>query len=148
MAVAVDFRVYTPVDAREDLLKRVSEAPVQHAEAVLAAFEVLEKLHEKDVLSTINGLLGAKDTVINHVAGLVSSKEMINILRLSLLAGNLVKDIDPDALHGVLKEAQGTPPSFFQIGKRMLSPDARRAMGVFGGILNVFGAALKKKDEA
>ena len=111
-------------------------------------FEVLEKLHEKDVLSTINGLLGAKDTVINHVAGLVSSKEMINILRLSLLAGNLVKDIDPDALHGVLKEAQGTPPSFFQIGKRMLSPDARRAMGVFGGILNVFGAALKKKDEA
>ena len=51
MAVAVDFRVYQPADSREDLLRKVNEAPAKHAEAVLAAYEVLEKLHEKDVLN-------------------------------------------------------------------------------------------------
>ena len=145
MAVAVDFRVYQPADSREDLLRKVNEAPAKHAEAVLAAYEVLEKLHEKDVLSLMNGLLGAKDTVVDHVADLVSSQEMVNLLRLSLLAGNLLKEINPDDLHGVLKEAEGEPLSLFQIARRMTSKNARRAMGAAGGLLNVFGAALSKK---
>ena len=84
MAVAVDFRVYQPADSREDLLRKVNEAPAKHAEAVLAAYEVLEKLHEKDVLNLMKGLLGAKDTVVDHVADLVSSQEMVNLLRLFL----------------------------------------------------------------
>ena len=146
MAVAVDFRVYQPVDPREDLMRKVHEAPEKHAEAILAAYEVLEKLHEKDVLNLINGLLGAKDTVVDHVADLISSKEMVNLLRLSLLAGNLLKDINPDDLHGVLKEAEGEPPSLFQIARRMTSKNARRVMGAAGGLLNVFGAALGKKS--
>ena len=146
MAVAVDFRVYQPADSREDLIRKVNEAPAKHAEAILAAYEVLEKLHEKDVLNLMKGLLGAKDTVVDHVADLVSSQEMVNLLRLSLLAGNLLKDINPDDLHGVLKEAEGEPPSLFQIARRMTSKNARRAMGTAGGLLNVFGAALSKKN--
>ena len=146
MAVAVDFRVYQPADSREDLLRKVNEAPAKHAEAILAAYEVLEKLHEKDVLNLMKGLLGAKDTVVDHVADLVSSQEMVNLLRLSLLAGNLLKDINPDDLHSVLKEAEGEPPSLFQIARRMTSKNARRAMGAAGGLLNVFGAALSKKN--
>src|SRR5580698_446950 len=146
MAVAVDFRVYQPVDPREDLMRKVHEAPEKHAEAILAAYEVLEKLHEKDVLNLINGLLGAKDTVVDHVADLISSKEMVNLLRLSLLAGNLLKDINPDDLHGVLKEAEGEPPSLFLIARSMTSKNARRVMGAAGGLLKVFGAALGKKS--
>ncbi|RXH54160.1 DUF1641 domain-containing protein [Granulicella sibirica] len=146
MAVAVDFRIFQPADSRDDLLRKVKEAPAKHAEAILAAYEVLEKLHEKDVLSTLNGLLGAKDVVVDRVADLVSSAEMINLLRLGLMAGNLMKDINPDDLHGVLKEAKNEPPGFFQIMKRMTSKDARRALGAAGSVLNIFGAALGKKS--
>jgi len=146
MAVAVDFRRFEPVDSRDDLLRKVKAAPAQHAEAILAAYEVLEKLHEKDVLSTLNGLLGAKDMVVDRLADVVSSTEMVNLLRLGLMAGNLVKDINPDDLHGVLKEAAEEPPSFFQIFRRMTSKDARRALGAFGSILNIFGAVLGRKN--
>jgi uncharacterized protein YjgD (DUF1641 family) len=145
MAVAVDFRKFEPVDSRDDLLRKVKAAPAQHAEAILAAYEVLEKLHEKDVLSTINGLLGAKDAVVDRLADVVSSAEMVNLLRLALLSGNLMKEINPDHLHVVLNEAAEEPPGFFQIARRMTSKDARRALGVFGGVLNLFGAALGKK---
>ena len=146
MAVAVDFRRFEPVDSRDDLLRKVKAAPAEHAEAILAAYAVLEKLHEKDVLSTINGLLGAKDMVVDRLADVVSSAEMINLLRLALLAGNLVKEINPDDLHVVLKEAAQEPPGYFQIVRRMTSKDARRALGAFGSVLNIFGAALGKKS--
>ncbi len=146
MAVAVDFRRFEPVDSRDDLLRKVKAAPAEHAEAILAAYAVLEKLHEKDILSTINGLLGAKDMVVDRLADVVSSAEMINLLRLALLAGNLVKEINPDDLHVVLKEAAQEPPGYFQIVRRMTSKDARRALGAFGSVLNIFGAVLGKKN--
>jgi uncharacterized protein YjgD (DUF1641 family) len=144
MAVAVDFRKFQPVDSREDLLRRVEAAPREHAEAVLAAYGVLEKLHEADVLSLLNGLLGAKNMVVDRAADVVSSAEMVNLLRMSLLAGSLLKKIDPKDLHAVLIESEKEPPGMFQILRRMTSKDARRALGAFGGLLNILGAALRK----
>jgi uncharacterized protein YjgD (DUF1641 family) len=146
MAVAVDFRRFEPVDSRDDLLRRVKTAPAEHAEAILAAYEVLEKLHEKDILSTLNGLLGAKEIVVDRCADVVSSTEMVNLLRLALIAGNMVKQLNPDDLHGVLQQAAGKPPGLFQIARRMCSKDARRALGAFGAVLNIFGRALEKKN--
>ena len=144
MAVAVEFRKFQPKDSREDLLRRVEAAPHEHAEAVLAAYGVLEKLHEADVLSLLNGLLGAKNMVVDRAADVVSSTEMVNLLRISLLAGGLLKNINPDDLHAVIEEGNKEPPSMFQILKRMTSTDARRALGAMGGLLNIFGAALRK----
>jgi uncharacterized protein YjgD (DUF1641 family) len=145
MAVAVDFRKFEPADSRDDLLRKVKAAPAEHAEAILAAYAVLEKLHEKDVLSTIEGLLGAKDIVVDKLADVVSSTEITNLLRLGLMAGNLLKEIQPDDLHHALKEAQGDPPGFFQIARRLTSKDARRALGTFSAVLTIFGAALGRK---
>ena len=144
MAVAVEFRKFQTTDSREDLLGRVEAAPHEHAEAVLAAYGVLEKLHEADVLSLLNGLLGAKNLVVDRAADVISSAEMVNLLRISLLAGGLLKNIHPDDLNDVLKESSQEPPSLFQILKRMTSKDARRALGAMGGLLNIFGAALRK----
>ncbi len=144
MAMAVDFRTFQPVDSREDLLRRVEAAPREHAEAVLAAYEVLEKLHEADVLNLLKGLLGAKNMVVDRAADVVSSAEMVNLLRISLLAGSLLKKIDPNDLHTVLAEAEKEPPGVFQILRRMTSKDTRRALGAMGGLLNILGAALRR----
>jgi hypothetical protein len=57
----------------------------------------------------------------------------------------MVKQLNPDDLHGILQEAAGKPPGFFQIVRRMTSKDARRALGAFGSLLNVLGAALGNK---
>jgi hypothetical protein len=53
--------------------------------------------------------------------------------------------INPDDLHGVLEEAEGKPPSFFQIVRRMALKDTRRALGAFGAVLNIFEADLGRK---
>jgi uncharacterized protein YjgD (DUF1641 family) len=146
MAVAVDFREFKPVDSRGDLIRKVEQAPIEHAEAVLAAYDLLQRLHEKGLLDLLNGLLSAGDTVVNHVVDVVSSKEMVTALRIGLIFSNLLSSIDADALHAVIAEAGKEPPSLLALGKQAVSKDARRGMATAVGLLNIFGAALSKQQ--
>jgi uncharacterized protein YjgD (DUF1641 family) len=148
MAVAVDFREFRPVDARNDLIRRVEQAPVEHAEAILSAYELLQQLHEKGMLDLLTGVLSAGETVVDHVVGVISSKEMVNMLRMGLIFSNLLSSIDPDKLSSVIAQAGKEAPSLLAIGKQATSKEARRAMGVALGLLNVVGAALEKPQTA
>jgi len=146
MAVAVDFREFTPVDSREDLIRRVEQAPIEHAEAVLATFDLLQRLHEKGLLDLLNGLLSAGDTVVEHVVDVVSSKETVTALRIGLIFSNLLNSIDADALHAVVARAGKETPSLLALGKQAASKDARRGLATAVGLLNLFGAALNKQQ--
>jgi uncharacterized protein YjgD (DUF1641 family) len=145
MTVAVDFREFTPADSREDLIRRVEQAPVEHAEAVLTAYDLLQRLHEKGLLDFLNGLLSAGDTVVGRVVDVVSSKEMVTALRIGLIFSNLLSSIDADALHAVLAGAGKEPPSLLALGKQAASKDTRRGMAAAVGLLNAFGAALSQQ---
>jgi uncharacterized protein YjgD (DUF1641 family) len=146
MAVAVDFREFTPVDSRADLVRRVEQAPIEHAEAVLATYDLLQRLHEKGLLDLLNGLLSAGDTVVEHVVDVVSSKEMVTALRMGLIFSNLLYSIDADALHAVVAGAGKETPSLLALGKQAASKDARRGLATAVGLLNLFGAALNKQQ--
>jgi uncharacterized protein YjgD (DUF1641 family) len=146
MAVAVDFREFKPVDSRADLVRRVERAPIEHAEAVLATYDLLQRLHEKGLLDLLNGLLSAGDTVVEHVVDVVSSKEMVTALRIGLIFSNLLNSIDADALHAVVAGAGKETPSLLALGKQAASKDARRGLATAVGLLNLFGAALNKQQ--
>jgi uncharacterized protein YjgD (DUF1641 family) len=145
MAVAVDFREFTPVDSREDLIRRVEQAPAAHAEAVLAGYELLQRLHEKGLLDLLNGLLSAGDTVVDRVVDVVSSKEMVTALRLGLIFSSVLSSIDADDLQSVLAGAAKEAPSLLALGKQATSKEARRGIAAAVGLLNVFGAALSEQ---
>ena len=146
MAAAVDFREFTPADSRDDLIRRVEQAPIEHAEAVLAAYDLLQRLHEKGLLDLLNGVLSAGDTVVDRVVDVVSSKEMVTALRIGLMFNNLLTQIDADALHAMIEEAGKETPSLLALGKQATSKDARRGLATAVGLLNVFGAALSKQQ--
>jgi hypothetical protein len=146
MAIAVDFREFQPVDRREDLIRRVEQAPVEHAEAVLAAYDVLQRLHEKGLLDLINGLLSAGDTVVNQVVDVVSSKQMVTALRIALIFSNLLSSIDPDQLHAVIAGDGQETPSSFALGKQAASKDSRQGLAVAIGLANLLGTALNKQQ--
>jgi uncharacterized protein YjgD (DUF1641 family) len=144
MAKLVDFRQFTPQDAREDVVRRVQEAPMEHAEAVLAGYDFLQRLHEKGVLGLLNGLLSAGDTVVDHVVNVVSSKEVVTMLRTTLILGNVLSSIDPDKVHGVLATNGKEPPSLLALAKQAFSKDARRGLAFVTGLLSVLGQALNR----
>jgi uncharacterized protein YjgD (DUF1641 family) len=146
MAVAVDFREFTPVDSRQDLIRRVEQAPIEHAEALLATYDLLQRLHDKGLLDLLNGLLSAGDTVVERVVDVVSSKEMVTALRIGLIFSNLLNSIDADALHAVVAGAGKETPSLLALGRQAASKDARRGLATAVGLLNLFGAALNKQQ--
>jgi uncharacterized protein YjgD (DUF1641 family) len=145
MAVAVDFRNFTPVDARVDLIKKVEGAPVEHAEAVLAMYELLQQLHAKGVLELLTGLLTAGETVVNHVVGIISSPQAVTATRLGLMMVNLLGSIDPDKISTALAAGSKEPPSLLAMGKQVTSKEARRAVAVGLGLLTAFGEALERQ---
>ncbi len=146
MAIAVDFREFTPRNSRNDLIRRVEQAPVEHAEAVLAAYDLLQRLHEKGIIDLLNGLLSAGDTAVERVVDLISSREMVTALRMALMFSNLLNSINPDELHTVISNAGKETPSLFAMGKQATSKDARRGMAAAVSLLELLGKALHSQQ--
>jgi uncharacterized protein YjgD (DUF1641 family) len=146
MAKAVDFREFTPRNSREDLIRKVEQASAEHAEAVVAAYDLLQRLHEKGMIDLLNGLLSAGETVVDRVVDVISSKEMVTALRIMLIFSNLLSSIDPDKLHAVISNSGRNAPSLLAIGKQATSKDARRGMAATVGLLTAFGEALNARQ--
>jgi len=146
MAIAVNFKEFTPRNSRDDLIRRVEQAPVEHAEAVLAAYDLLQRLHEKGIIDLLNGLLSAGDTVVERVVDLISSRETVTALRMALMFSNLLNSINSDELHTAISNAGKETPSLFAIGKQATSKDARRGMAAAVSLLDLLGKALHSQQ--
>jgi uncharacterized protein YjgD (DUF1641 family) len=151
MAKPVQYRVFTPADAREELKRRIDAAPLEHADALLGAYDLLEQAHKSGTLQLLRGLLSAQDAVITHVSDVLSSPEMVNALRNLLVVGKLLGNINPTQLQAAMVgEQQGrptAPPSLLSLMGRMGTADARRGLNVATGLLTALGAAMTKIPE-
>src|SRR5689334_13291365 len=98
MAKPVSYRVLIPADAREQVKRKIDEAPVEHAEAVLGAYRLLEEAHRSGALEMLRGVLAAEDAVITQVADTISQAEVVNAMRNLLVLGKGLGSINPDSL--------------------------------------------------
>jgi uncharacterized protein YjgD (DUF1641 family) len=142
MAVAVDFRTYTPPDSRLDLVRRIESAPREHAEAVLEAYDVLQRLHDSGALGLVNGLLSAEDTVIAKLTDVVSSKQAVTALRVAMILGSALTSIDADRVHAAVNEAETRTPSLWKLLRAAGSKEVRKAAGLGLSLAHIFGASL------
>src|ERR1700682_4911778 len=84
-----------PRDPREELNSRLQQAPLEHAEAVLAAYEVLQGLHDRGVLELMRGTLGGGDKILEQVVAVASGPESIRATRNLLLLVTMLGEIEP-----------------------------------------------------
>jgi uncharacterized protein YjgD (DUF1641 family) len=125
-----------PRDPRAELRDRLDRAPEEHAEAILAAYDVLQEMHNQGVLTLLHGLVAARDDVINTLAKDSSTPTAIRVIR-NLLFGSRLLNLNADP---------GNPPGLFTLFRRMQSEDSRRALAVTVGFLESFGRHLKSLD--
>jgi uncharacterized protein YjgD (DUF1641 family) len=142
MSVAVEFRTYTPPDSRLDLVRRIENAPREHAEAVLKAYDVLQRLHDTGALALVNGLLSAEDTVIDKVTDVVSSKQAVTALRIAMILGGALTSIDADRVHAAVTEAKTRTPSLWKLLRTACSKEVRKAAGLGLSLAQIFGVSL------
>jgi len=140
----------TPRNARDELKRRLDEAPVEHAEAVLAGYEVLQQLHESGTLDVLRGLLGAGDQVVRHAVALAVQPEAVDALRNLLVLSKVLGSVNPDVLHRVLsgvpealaQKPEEEPPSLFAIFRRISSKKSRRSLAAAVAVLENAGRGL------
>src|SRR6266513_4923510 len=89
---------FPPRDARAELQTRLQDAPLQHAEALLSGYDLLQRLHDRGVLDLLRGGLGSSDKVLEIAVDAAQSPQSIRGIRNLLLVINMLGTIDPDQL--------------------------------------------------
>jgi len=137
-------------DPREELQVRLERAPLDHAEALLAGYEVIQGLHDRGVLELLRGMLGGGDKVLEIVVEATKTPEAIrgmrNLLILTKTLGSMNPELlekfaqaVPDALEAVAKGEQDEPPGILGILRILRGADLRRGLAVVNNLLAAWG---------
>jgi uncharacterized protein YjgD (DUF1641 family) len=139
-------------DAREELHDRLDKAPLEHAEALLAAYELLQRLHERGVLDILNGALSAGDTLLDTVVEVAKTPQAIRTVRNLLLLSQVLGNIEPELLDVIVRSVpeglaqvsakRSEAPGLFSLLQKFSSKDSRRAMGATAELLESVGKGL------
>jgi uncharacterized protein YjgD (DUF1641 family) len=147
-------------DPRVKLQTRLENAPVEHAEALLAAYEVLQGLHDRGVFELLRGALGSSDKVVEIVVETAKSPECICGIRNLITLTKILGSIEPELVEGFarsLPEAiaytkahEARPPGALKIMIQFLHKDFRRGLVLVNSLLEAFGRNLphEKTDQS
>jgi uncharacterized protein YjgD (DUF1641 family) len=125
-----------PRDPRAELRDRLDRAPDEHAEAILAAYDVLQQLHDQGVLDIVTGGLAAKDKVLGTLVTDANTPTAIRVMR-NLLFGSRILNA----------QAPAKPPGLWTLFRRMQSEDSRRGLSAAVDFLESFGRHLRSLNE-
>ena len=142
-----------PRNPRAELRSRLEQAPEEHAEAVLAAFEVLQELHNRGVLEIMRGALAASDEILETVVDDVKTPEAIRAIRNLLFWRRILGSIEPEWFKGIFKAipegiAEATaerekPIGLFTLLRRLMNKDSLRGLAAAMDFLQAFGRHLQ-----
>jgi uncharacterized protein YjgD (DUF1641 family) len=141
-----------PRDPREELRKRLENAPQEHAEALLDSYELLQQLHDRGVFQLLRGVLGAGDKLVETAVETARSDEAVRMLRNSIILGKMLGSINPDHLQGIavaVGETLGSyrkpviePPGLFSLLSQFRHRELRRSIALINRFLETLGNQL------
>jgi uncharacterized protein YjgD (DUF1641 family) len=144
-------------DAKEELIERLDRAPAEHAEALLAVWDLLQGLHDRGVIDALNGVLKSSDFILETAVETANTPENIRTIRNLMLLNNLLGSIDPDLLTRLagaipdglaqLPAPEAKVPGLLSLLQKFNSPDSRRAMAFMASLLESIGKKLGEKKE-
>ena len=141
-----------PYDPAAELSSRLQSAPAEHAEAMLALYDVLQGMHDRGVLDLLRGSLGSGPKVIDTLVELTGSPEAIRGLRNLLILTKTLAGIDPELLEclsrslpealNAVRAKEPEPPGFMGLLRHFRSKDLRRGVVFVNALLEALGRNL------
>jgi uncharacterized protein YjgD (DUF1641 family) len=141
-----------PNDPRAELQLRLQNAPVEHAEALLSAYEVLQGLHERGALDLMRGALGSSDKVLEIVVDAIKAPECMRGIRNAIILAKILGNIDPELVEGfarslpeaiaMTKEHEEKPPGLWGVMGHFRNQNFRRGLVLVNSLLEAFGRNL------
>ena len=152
MANPLSFTI-PPVDPHLELDRRLARAPREHAEALLVVYDLLQAAHDNGTLDTVHGLIVARDKIFGRLAEFAKTPEgetgLINLLE----AARILSSLDPAILNHLSQSIgaasqqhrdETSPPSLWQLFKRVASEDGRRWLSFATLVVTNMGRSLKR----
>lgn len=145
-----------PRNARDDLRRKLEQAPEEHAEALLESYELLQQLHDSGALSLLRGVLRSGDLLLDSAVNAAKSDEAIRGLRNAIILAKMLGSINPDLLQGYANAVSETlgcqkpvaePPGLFKLFAEFRHPELRRSMALINKFLESFGNQLKTRGD-
>jgi uncharacterized protein YjgD (DUF1641 family) len=143
-------------DPRTELQARLQNAPLEHAEALLSAYEVLQGLHDRGALEVLRGALGSRDKVLEIIVEAANAPEAIRGIRNFIILAKILGTIEPELVEGLArslpeaialtKARESRPPAFWGLLKEFTNKNSRRGLFLFGSILEAFGRNLPPEE--
>jgi uncharacterized protein YjgD (DUF1641 family) len=144
-----------PRDPRAELRSRLENAPVEHAEALLDSYELLQQLHEHGVFQLLRGVLGASDKLVETAVEAAKSEESIRAMRNAIILTKMLGSINPDLLEGIAVATGQTlgsyerpviePPGLFSLLSQFRHRELRRSIALINRFLETLGIQLSAR---
>jgi uncharacterized protein YjgD (DUF1641 family) len=151
MAQPIPLKV-APRNPRQELRTQLERAPDEHAEALLAAYELLQEMHDQGVLEIARGMLSAGDEILGSLAADASTPEATRAIRNLLFWRRVLGGIEPEWFKGIFQAipeglAMATaerkkPESLLGLLRRVTNKDSLRALAAGIDFLQTFGRHL------
>ena len=154
MAHALPFKP-KPVDPKLELQRRLDAAPVEHGEAMLVAWDLLQTAHDQGLLDLLHGLVGAKDTIAGKIAEYARLPDGVAAIRNLMGVAKLLMILDPDTLLAITKGLETATkqhrqerkvPGLFTLARRVTSEDSRRGLSLVTLLLAEVGKSLTEQE--
>jgi uncharacterized protein YjgD (DUF1641 family) len=151
MAQPIPFKV-PPVDRREALRERLERAPDDHAEAILAAYDLLQALHDRGILEVTTSALRASDELLEKVVDNVNTPDAIRAIRNLMFWRQVLGKIEPTWFRGIFQAIpdglatataqRNEPVGIWKLLRRAMSRDSLRGLAAGVDFLESFGRHL------
>lgn len=143
-------------DPRAELQARLQNAPLEHAEALLAGYEVLQGLHDRGVFELLRGVFGSGDKVVEIIVEAAKTPEAIRAMRNALVLAKTFGSIDPELLGSLArsvpealasaKAREPKVPGFWGILKMCRNRNFRRGLALATSTLEAVGKNLQAAE--
>ncbi len=152
--MAEPIRTYTPQrNVREEMRREIENAPIEHAEALLGAYKLLQEAQDHGVLDTLRGVIGAGDAIIGKMSEYANTPEVIRLVRNLLAMLRIRGELDTGVLDALAKaftagqrektqSKHSGPPSLLHTFRRLTSKESRRTLATIAELTNSLGSAL------
>jgi len=145
-------QISNEADIREDLRRKLDEAPVEHAAAILSLYEFVETLHASGLLDILRGLAAANGEIIGRISSSLRSPEAVrgirNLIALSQALGRIEPQMFDDLRDAINETARKNahrnepPPGLWKLAKKADSENSLRVLAAATDFLESFGKRL------
>ncbi len=137
------------------LVRKVGEQKAPHADAIEAAYGVLEELYQHGILSLMHGMVAGGGDIISRLSEGAASPEAVRAMRNLLSLSKILGRVNPEILDRLLQQLPEKPElalpvkpvGVWGIIKAVASPDTRRGLAGAFAFAGAFGKALAVRPQ-